>query len=82
MRSQWRPTHTPSRVTNDSPSASSPRRAIASAVEAATRTPTSNDACSLETLDGAFTRENQNLRELLVALTQNDAFLYLPEVTP
>ncbi|HVR21463.1 MAG TPA: DUF1592 domain-containing protein [Polyangiaceae bacterium] len=46
------------------------------------RSPTSADACSLETLDRAFVRENQNLRELLVALTQNDSFRYLSEVTP
>jgi hypothetical protein len=46
------------------------------------RAPTSADACTLESLEQAFADENENLSELLVALTQTDAFLYLPEVTP
>lgn len=44
------------------------------------RPATSGDACSLQTLERAFASEGWNLRELLVALTQNDAFLYLAEV--
>jgi hypothetical protein len=46
------------------------------------RNPTNGDACSLETLERAFMDANLNLRELLVALSQNDAFLYRAEVTP
>jgi hypothetical protein len=41
-----------------------------------------DDACSLESLHRAFASERGNLRELLVALTQTDAFLYRPAVTP
>jgi hypothetical protein len=46
------------------------------------RPATSDDACSLQTLERAFASEQWNLRELLVALTQNDAFLYFAEVEP
>ena len=34
------------------------------------------DACSLQFLQGAFAQGKGNVRELLVALTQSDAFLY------
>jgi hypothetical protein len=34
------------------------------------------DRCSIERMNAAFTEHNQNLAELLVALTQTDAFLY------
>jgi Protein of unknown function (DUF1592)/Protein of unknown function (DUF1588)/Protein of unknown function (DUF1585)/Protein of unknown function (DUF1595)/Protein of unknown function (DUF1587) len=34
------------------------------------------DACSLQFLQGAFAQAKGNVRELLVALTQSDAFLY------
>jgi hypothetical protein len=46
------------------------------------RAATSEDACSLQTLERAFKSEGWNLRELLVALTQNDAFSYFAEVAP
>jgi hypothetical protein len=46
------------------------------------RDATSADACSLQTLERAFASESWNLGELLVALTQNDAFRYLAEVEP
>jgi len=46
------------------------------------RAATSSDACSLETLERAFRSGAWNLRELLVALTRSDAFLYLAEVAP
>ena len=46
------------------------------------RAATSDDACSLQALERAFTSERWNLRELLVALTQDDAFSYLAEVQP
>lgn len=36
------------------------------------------DACSREQLETAFTRTGGNIRELLVSLTQTDAFLYRP----
>lgn len=39
---------------------------------------TDSDACSLEQLDASFAEANGNVRELLVALTQTDAFLYRP----
>ncbi|MEO8180293.1 MAG: DUF1592 domain-containing protein [Deltaproteobacteria bacterium] len=46
------------------------------------RAATSRDACSLETLQRTFRSEAWNLRELLVALTRDDAFLHLAEVAP
>jgi hypothetical protein len=43
---------------------------------------TPDDACSMQALKAAFTAKNFDIRELLVALTQTDAFRYRPEVTP
>lgn len=42
------------------------------------------DACSIQTMQSAFQRSDYNLTELLVSLTQTDAFLFKPalEVTP
>jgi hypothetical protein len=40
------------------------------------RSETPADLCSLETLKARFAAGKQDLRELLVALTQTDAFLY------
>jgi Protein of unknown function (DUF1592)/Protein of unknown function (DUF1588)/Protein of unknown function (DUF1585) len=34
------------------------------------------DACTVQTLDDAFTASGGNIKELIVALTQTDAFLY------
>jgi hypothetical protein len=39
---------------------------------------TAADSCSRQTLGEAFAAANGNVRELLVALTQTDAFLYRP----
>jgi hypothetical protein len=39
-----------------------------------------NDECALAQLDHAFADSEYDLKELLVALTQTDAFLYRPEV--
>ena len=39
---------------------------------------TDADACSRQALENAFAEAKGNVRELLVALTQTDAFLYLP----
>lgn len=39
---------------------------------------TEADACSRRTAEAAFAKANGNVRELLVALTQTDAFLYRP----
>ncbi len=36
------------------------------------------DACTLAQVDESFAASNYNLRELLVGLTQTDAFLYRP----
>ncbi len=41
-----------------------------------------DDSCSLGTLKQAFTASGTNFQELLVAITQTDAFRYRPEVTP
>ncbi len=41
-----------------------------------------DDACSLQSLQGAFTSSQLDIHELLVAVTQTDAFRYRPEVTP
>ena len=46
------------------------------------RAPTPEDRCTLETLEQAFADEGENLKELLVALTQTKAFLQLPEASP
>ncbi len=40
------------------------------------RVETPEDACSLAMLDHAFSATGQNMRELLVALTRTDAFMY------
>jgi hypothetical protein len=42
------------------------------------RTLNSGDACTTYQLEQAFTTSGYNIKELLVALTQADAFLYLP----
>lgn len=41
-----------------------------------------DDACSLQSLKGAFTSSQFDVQELLVAVTQTDAFRYRPQVTP
>jgi hypothetical protein len=38
----------------------------------------SGDSCTTNQLKQAFTESGYNIRELLLALTQTDAFLYLP----
>jgi hypothetical protein len=40
------------------------------------------DTCSLQSLKGAFTSSQLDIQELLVAVTQTDAFRFRPEVTP
>ncbi len=40
------------------------------------------DACSLKQLDAAFEKSNYSIQDLLVALTQTDAFLYRPTTAP
>jgi hypothetical protein len=40
------------------------------------RGPSADDACTLESLHTAFQASHGNLRDLIVALTQTDAFLY------
>jgi hypothetical protein len=42
----------------------------------------SDDACSLDTLKKAFAAGGFDVRKLLAAITQTDAFRYRPEVTP
>jgi hypothetical protein len=37
---------------------------------------TAEDACSLSNVESSFRSSGGNVRELLVALTQSDAFLY------
>jgi hypothetical protein len=37
-----------------------------------------DDECTMYSLRQAFTKSNGNVRELLLALTQTDAFLYRP----
>ncbi len=37
---------------------------------------TAEDACSLERIDGAFERQRRDVKQLILALTQTDAFLY------
>jgi len=46
------------------------------------RAATPADACFLDTLEGDFVDAGTNLKELLVALVRNDAFLHRPEVAP
>ena len=43
---------------------------------------TPDDACSLDTATRAFSASNHDMRELLVALTQTDAFRFRPQVMP
>jgi hypothetical protein len=43
---------------------------------------TPEDACTLASIERAFTASGGRIQELLVALTQTDAFLYRPAVTP
>jgi hypothetical protein len=43
---------------------------------------TPDDGCSLETATQAFDASNHDMRELLVALTQTDAFRFRPQVMP
>jgi hypothetical protein len=43
---------------------------------------TPDDACSLQAAKAAFASANFDIRELLVALTQTDAFRYRQKVTP
>jgi hypothetical protein len=43
---------------------------------------TADDSCSLTAMKQAFTSAKLDIRELLVAVTQTDAFRYRPEVTP
>lgn len=41
---------------------------------------TTDDACSLQSLKQGFTKSQANIRDLLVLVTQTDAFLYKPVV--
>ena len=41
-----------------------------------------DDACNRASLQGAFTSAKGNIRQLLLALTQTDAFLYRPAAQP
>jgi len=43
---------------------------------------TPEDACTMANLKQAFASASFDIRELLVAVTQTDAFLFRPEVTP
>jgi hypothetical protein len=43
---------------------------------------TPEDACSMQSTKDTFKAKNFDMKELLVALTQTDAFRYRPEVTP
>jgi len=43
---------------------------------------TSADACSLDTAKRSFSASSHDMRELLIALTQTDAFRYRPQVSP
>jgi hypothetical protein len=40
------------------------------------------DGCSLESLHGAFNASGGDVLELVVAMTQTDAFMLRPSVTP
>jgi hypothetical protein len=42
----------------------------------------SDDTCSMAKLQAAFAAAKYDIKELLVALTQTDAFLYRKNVTP
>lgn len=46
------------------------------------RTVSEDDACSMQTLEESFAASGYNLKELLVGLTQTDAFLYRHIVVP
>jgi hypothetical protein len=46
------------------------------------RSVTKNDTCSFDKLYDAFSASNYDVRELLVALTQTNAFLYRRAVSP
>jgi hypothetical protein len=46
------------------------------------RTETAEDACTLKALRTVFKASDRDLRQLLVALTKTDAFLYRKAVTP
>lgn len=46
------------------------------------RAETPADACSRSALENAFTQSGGNIKSLLLALTQTDAFLYRPIVVP
>jgi hypothetical protein len=41
-----------------------------------------SEACSMHTVQNKFAESGYNIKELLLALTQSDAFLYLPAVRP
>jgi hypothetical protein len=46
------------------------------------RTLDASDACSRAAVERAFQDSGYNVRELLLSLTQTDAFLYLPAAQP
>ena len=46
------------------------------------RSVTEFDSCSIDQLNDVFAASNFNIRELLVALTQTNAFLYRRAVVP
>ena len=46
------------------------------------RSETPEDACSLEKAKQTFATANQDIKQLVVALTQTDAFLYRKAVAP
>jgi hypothetical protein len=46
------------------------------------RAETMDDACSLKSMKAKFTASNHRLKDLIVAVTQTDAFLYRPVVQP
>jgi hypothetical protein len=46
------------------------------------RPPTTDDTCSTGQLQAAFAAANYDIKDLLVALTQTDAFLYRKVVAP
>ena len=43
---------------------------------------TSDDSCSLASIRQTFDASHHDMRELIVAITQTDAFMYRPEVIP
>ena len=46
------------------------------------RVPGDTDACSKNQLETAFNEAHGNVKALLLAATQTDAFLYMPALTP